>query len=1103
MLKIVKRGFSADTRAELTEAILEKIKSGTRTVLLVPEQQTVISETEMAKRLPPSSVLNFEVTNFTRLANTVFRSLGGLFGEYCDSVRESLIMWRTLTELSPMLELTSKRREIGAGVVKKALSAVKEAESFAIGAHDLLSSMESERIKGNSRLFAKLNDLQMIYSLYKAMLSEKYLDSQDMLAETEKRLRENPEYLRGACIFVEGFTSFTERQYSILATLAGRAEVSVYFILSGLNADGFEYGEVSRAEAKLKMSVRRRESDVALENRLAYDAKSNPPILNIAESLWLTDTENVKYDLQNNEDLRIFEAQTPFDEADFIASDIKRRIILGARYSDFAIIARNSQKYAGIIDHSLKMQGIPHFTSRTNDVASYEIIKLIYTAYNMVMRGFGREELLTYAKCSLSGISREECDELELYIDTWQINGKRFVDGLDWNMNPDGYTSRRREDTGEVLRRINDTRRRLTEPLIRFAEEAETAGSVTAQATALVKFMREMRLEEALAKRVEALYAAGETEMADEEGSLWRLIIDTLDLIVEISGEMPCDAEGFLSQLKIAFSAREFGRIPVFRDVVTIGSADMLRLFDKKHIYMIGVLEDEFPATVGESSYFTDKDKAELNLVGLELAPDTDIKAGRELYIFTRALSYAGESVTLTYPSHNTVFKLTTPSSVIKKIEDMSGVLRVRIDSISPTDLIYSPEYALEASLSGVPGGDAALRGALLAMGFEKALKISEGEVKITDLKLDGNIAGEIYGGRLRLSQTAIDKYLTCPLSHFLQYALRLGEERRAEFDARNIGTFIHAILESFFGAIKERDISPADLTGDERLALTDECARAYIRSIGEEDIDSPRTRVKIERLKKAAKPIIDTLADELHTSLFTPAFFELPVGRGKSDGTPDAITYKAEGGDIHIYGIVDRVDAYKMGDDVAVRVIDYKTGSKEFSPDDMSEGRNLQMFLYLKSICDTKNEAFRRKLGVGENGKIIPAGVIYVKTSLSDVTIDRPSEEEAERALEAAQKREGMVLDNEHIISAMGLKYTPLYSEKKPDEITNAKRKYLYDEESWERIMGDIESVVRDVVAKMRGGDISAMPRTQAKGAHTPCEYCNFKAVCRNVRTK
>ena len=150
------------------------------------------------------------------------------------------------------------------------------------------------------------------------------------------------------------------------------------------------------------------------------------------------------------------------------------------------------------------------------------------------------------------------------------------------------------------------------------------------------------------------------------------------------------------------------------------------------------------------------------------------------------------------------------------------------------------------------------------------------------------------------------------------------------------------------------------------------------------------------------------------------------------------------------------------------------------------------------------KNEKFRELIGAKSDSKIIPAGVIYVKTSLSDVTIDTPSAEDAERALNSAQKREGMVIDDEKIISAMGLRYTPLYSEKKPNEIASAKRKFLYDDASWKQITNDIERVVREVAGRMRDGDISAVPKLQSKGTQkTPCEYCPYKAVCRNVRTK
>ena len=52
--------------------ILDKIKNDVenkvRSFLIVPEQQTVISEREIAAFLPPRAQLYCEATNFTRLA---------------------------------------------------------------------------------------------------------------------------------------------------------------------------------------------------------------------------------------------------------------------------------------------------------------------------------------------------------------------------------------------------------------------------------------------------------------------------------------------------------------------------------------------------------------------------------------------------------------------------------------------------------------------------------------------------------------------------------------------------------------------------------------------------------------------------------------------------------------------------------------------------------------------------------------------------------------------------------------------------------------------------------------------------------------------------
>ena len=183
--------------------------------------------------------------------------------------------------------------------------------------------------------------------------------------------------------------------------------------------------------------------------------------------------------------------------------------------------------------------------------------------------------------------------------------------------------------------------------------------------------------------------------------------------------------------------------------------------------------------------------------------------------------------------------------------------------------------------------------------------------------------------------------------------------------------------------------------------------------------------------------------------------------------------------------------------------MVDYKTGQKSFSPDDMAEGANLQMFLYLKSLIDSENARFKECAGAEAGGRLIPAGVMYVKTAVGDVRIDTPDDAAAVAAVKANQKREGMVLDDPEILSAMKLKYTPVYSERTPDKIPAAKEKFLFSEEGFANIMNTVEGSVAEVADKMREGRIEAHPKQNKRQGSLPCEYCEFKPICRSAAKK
>ena len=1101
MIRIVKCELSSSEKNFFFDEISELVSMGERVYLIVPEQQTLLTESLMARLLPPSSVLTFEVTNFTRFANTTFRAVGGLSGEYCDRTKKALIMWRTLTELSPTLSIFSAGGEINSGLVDSYLSAVAEMQSKSISPDMLSLVSNNEVVAKDRRLHARVCDLAAIYSLYKNILGQRYADTGDDAEVMLKKLSENPDFLADSHIFIEGFTSFTEPQYKLIGLLCARCHVSVALTLPEGREGHFEFTELREAKDRLASVARAKTEDVKIIRDKNRNKNAENSLKKICQNLWLPFLPKEKISIEKEEDLRIFEADDPYRECSFVCEDIKRRVMEGAAYSDFAVIARNVEKYEGILDTALASAKIPAFTSYRKDIQAFEAIKLIYTAY-AVCRGFRREDVLSYAKCSLSGITREECDEFEMYVSKWQISGKRFINEDSWTMNPDGYDSRSRDAERQLrirekLLRIDEIRHKITDPLLELYRDVREAHTVKEQAECLLSFLLKIGMESALNKQACYLDSIGESSLASENRVLWQVICDALDTLVTVLGDSPSDFEIFLSQLKIVFSSTDIGKIPAFVDQVTVGSADMLRLYKKKHVYLIGVNAGIFPATVSESSYFSDKDKLTLKAADLKIASELEIKGARELYAFSRSFSYASDSVTISYSTSDTRFKAIEAAEVIERICLLTGgdVSPIKISSLACDKRLYSAETALE-SLGEMKDDYGAVKSALIRAGYADRVSVCEGDISNTSVNLGSEVVKRMSGGPLFLSQSKIDSYVKCPFGYFCRYVINLGAEELAEFDARSVGSFIHGILENFFRKLSKDGIRSGDLSPDERVRLTKEAAEKYLLAIGDEvGGSSMSTKVKIERLCRAAQPVVDGLCEEFKESLFEPKFFELSISDRDPD-SPEALRINSEKGEIVISGTIDRVDSYKSGDDVYLRVIDYKTGKKKFTPEDMTEGSNLQMFLYLKALVESEKESFRKSLGVGDGGRVIPAGVIYVKTAVGDVRIDTPDDASAETAVKEAQAREGMILNSEEVISAMTLKYSPVYSSRYPDKVPQNKQNLLYTEDGWSNIMETVEGAVVRVGSNIRDGKMTASPKEDKE--YSPCEYCEFKPICR-----
>ena len=805
-------------------------------------------------------------------------------------------------------------------------------------------------------------------------------------------------------------------------------------------------------------------------------------------------------------------------------ADIKRRVMEShgrEAYSSFAIIARSTDKYVGIIDEAMKRAGIPYFISKKSDITSFEAIKLINVAYQVVCRGFKREDVLTYAKCGLCGISADECDELELYTLTWNIDGRQFTADDSWAMNPRGYDTFN-EDDYIKLSRIEDTRRKIIEPLVDFAKDVKAASTVREHATALYRFLSVIGLEEALYDRAKGMFELGELEAAEQNARLWKTVCDSLDTLDGVLGEKEADGDGFVSLLAVLFAEAGISTLPLSCDQVTIGNADTIRTRDKRHVYLIGVNAGEFPQNVTDLSYFNERDKLTLKELEpkIELEPNLTIKNARELYNFSRAFLSAKETVTLLYTDFGAAMDALTPSDVIARLKaifteeyiDTDGKKKTREHlavrdvnkDVRVIDRIYSPTDAMMLAHGMSEEEYREVCTALSDSGYGDIIAIAGRNPLNNSLKIDAETAGILYGDSIYVSQSMLNKFQSCPFSYYASYVLGVSENRVSELSFDIIGNFIHSVLENFLStAFEERimedgsRVAPkpiTELTDAEKDAISDEASKKYINDVLGGGFGDTRRENAISRLRRAAKPIVECMCREFSNCKFKPVMFEISTSDTNPKKPTPLVFTLDDNSTVQITGKIDRVDTFKAGNDVYVRVMDYKSGSIDFKRDNLAKGEHIQMFLYLRSVVETAKPQFLKALGVEKGGRLVPAGVAYVKTSMSDKSMDSPFENDLEFVIGEVNERYGMVLDDPTAIEAMSPEHLPV-------GVENPKTRLKYDMAGWDELCGIVEGVVKDITKSIRSGDIAANPRF--KGSDSPCDKCSYKPMCRSPKNK
>ena len=1100
VLQIIYGHSGSGKTGAICDMMVKDAAEGRRSYLIVPEQDTVSSERRLLELLPPSAQLTSEVLNFSRLANLVFRNLGGLSYNYADKGSKILIMWQNLRQLLPLL--TEYSRALEGGGMKAAeelLSAVSELKAYCVTPHKL--DKAAEEIKDNPILKNKLRDLSLLMAAYTAQLEECYSDAADDLSRLCEKLDGN-DFFSGSHIYIDSFSSFTLQEREVINRLMKQADrVTVTLPLDKLSSECIHYAGAAETALQLKKSAER--AAIPFEELHLGDCKkASPSIKVISESLWSHHVTASTADDQE-ESVRIIKASDPYEEAEAAATVALGLVMDGLRCRDIAIIARDASLYRGIIDSALEKASLPYFFSQKTDVLSKAPIKFIISALKIKIYNWRREDVITYLKTDILGHNSHSVDLFECYSEAWDIRGTALC-GDDFTMNPDGYAEYLSDRGRAALSEINDLKNTFVPPLLRFFALLDKASNAREMCRAVYDFIKESNLSDTVARNAEAEFAAGRRAEASESLQLYNALIDALDGIARVMGDEELSVREFYDSLKIMLDNASVGSIPTAEDQITVGSASMLRTGNVKCAIVLGLCEGEFPQSVKDSGLFSDKDKEILERHSISLSSNSTVRAADELFYVYRAMSAPTDKLFLFYRTSSFSGERVFPSMAIERIRRLFPRVReVEFSRLSPEERLLSPASALEGIHTAKPSSyTSALRAYLVAHPDHKRT-ISLAEIPPVNLACDlsPETAAGLFGRSLGLTQTLIDSYTDCPFEYMCKRLLLINDRQKAEFDYSNFGTYIHFIFESYLRrAVNDGVIgSPPDRSYIERTI--DLAAEEYLErlSIGNAAA-SAHLRHRFARMRRLALLVATNMTREFADSSFRPEFFELSIGRGRGEALPLAplVLPRGDGGTVFLTGKIDRVDTLRRGDDVYIRVLDYKSGAKTFSMSDLEKGKNIQLPLYLFALCNEEQRAFRQALGCPEGGRVIPAGAMYLSSLVKPVEMaGAVTGEDVLLSAEATIDRSGFLLGDEEILHEMSHSFSKqlLCGITKNKSGALSGRAALSGDE-----MSQINSEMKETVLRIADGITrgNMSPSPSVSSGEYRCSRCSMRSICR-----
>ena len=1033
--------------------------------IIVPEQATLNMQLNVVRQT--AATMNIDVVSFDRLAHVVFADLGIDAANILDDTGKVLILRQVLEDCKEDLEVYGSKVH-QAGFAQRIKSQVTELKQYGIDDNLMFLMQESAETSGNRLLYAKLQDLRLITNKFNEKIKDAYRAAEELLALFADCVPKS-DRIKNSHIYLDGFTGFTPVQYRLLEEfLRYAADVNVTITIPK--------ERICENCPEYDLFYLSNQTYIKLLEIAANAGTEVLPVINVEDA----DTEILR-------SCMIFPSTDQKEEVLFTAKEILRLVRDEAyRYREIAVITSDMEAYHEKIESLFAEAEIPCFIDHKSGITDNPLSRYLLSALGLMEQRFSYESIFTYLKTGLTDLSMDDICIMENYCLEFGIKGIRpWYEDMEHNKKLYGVEPGEEELAADPfagqewnLDEINRIRQAVLDDVRTFYRDIShkemTAGDYV---DALIRQLKRNHIREKIDQKALTLKEQGRLKEQREYEQVYDLLMNLLEKTKLLSGAKTLTVKEFRLLLESGISEIKVGVIPPTMDTLMVGDLTRTRLDHVKVIFLLGVNNGKIPSASEPAGVFSARDREFLKTERFELAPTATENMYNQRFYLYLMLNKPTEQLYITYASTGEDGEELEPSYVIEELpellkeSDQAGI--VYLDQLP--DIRWKTQALRELSAEMRKDPDEALLRFFAAEDpFVLKQILDAAYFSNAQTALDPQVALDLYGDVLSGSVSRYEKFSECPFKHFLSYGIRLEKRPEYEIAATDVGTIYHAALEKYSAALEEAGYTYRNVPEEISHSLAEESVEKALSEMPSDVMDSSsRNEFFVKRITDVTVKTTDVLRAQVKAGLYEPDAYELEFRNTLGEG-------------VRFKGKIDRVDIYDA-DDVYVKIIDYKSGQKEFKLADIYSGLQLQLVAYLKEAISKYEEKYPDK-------QVKPGGVYYYRIN------DQFAKDEAEA--DERFKLSGLTSSEEGMIQAVDTHLAPGTSSlivpvKLNNDGTPAKAAAVANSGEFQNLMNFVGEKIESISSEIKAGNIEIHPYYEQDRSNA-CVYCEFRDVCK-----